>query len=62
MKKGVQFGESFAEGQTGFGGKIDGDGATHVDVFQVSGIAVHFQAKDGKVGQVAKLCSYVAFT
>lgn len=31
MKKGVQFGESFAEGQTGFGGKIDGDGAAQLD-------------------------------
>lgn len=31
MKKGVQFGERFAEGQTGFGGKIDGDGAAQLD-------------------------------
>lgn len=31
MKKGVQFGENFAEGQTGFGGKIDGDGAAQLD-------------------------------
>lgn len=31
MKKGVQFGESFAEGLTGFGGKIDGDGAAQLD-------------------------------
>lgn len=31
MKKGVQFGDSFAEGQTGFGGKIDGDGAAQLD-------------------------------
>lgn len=31
MKKGVQFGEIFAEGQTGFGGKIDGDGAAQLD-------------------------------
>lgn len=31
MKKGVQFGESFAEGQTGFGGKIYGDGAAQLD-------------------------------
>lgn len=31
MKKGVQFGENFAEGLTGFGGKIDGDGAAQLD-------------------------------
>lgn len=31
MKKGVQFGEHFAEGLTGFGGKIDGDGAAQLD-------------------------------
>lgn len=31
MKKGVQFGERFAEGLTGFGGKIDGDGAAQLD-------------------------------
>ena len=31
MKKGVQFGENFAEGMTGFGGKIDGDGAAQLD-------------------------------
>lgn len=31
MKKGVQFGEIFAEGLTGFGGKIDGDGAAQLD-------------------------------
>lgn len=31
MKKGVQFGENFAEAQTGFGGKIDGDGAAQLD-------------------------------
>lgn len=31
MKKGVQFGEFFAEGLTGFGGKIDGDGAAQLD-------------------------------
>lgn len=31
MKKGVQFGENFAEGLTGFGGKIDGDGAAQID-------------------------------
>lgn len=31
MKKGVQFGERFAEGQTGVGGKIDGDGAAQLD-------------------------------
>ena len=31
MKKGVQFGENFAEGLTGLGGKIDGDGAAQLD-------------------------------
>lgn len=31
MKKGVQFGENFADGLTGFGGKIDGDGAAQLD-------------------------------
>lgn len=31
MKKGVQFGENFAEGLTGFGGKIDGEGAAQLE-------------------------------
>lgn len=31
MKKGVQFGENFADGLTGFGGKINGDGAAQLD-------------------------------